>query len=623
MTIKETFELAVQNQKKGNYEVAKDLYNKILKIDYNHVDAYNNLGVIFKELGEYQKAIDCYEKSIEVQPSHTPSHNNLGLVFQELGEHQKAKSCYEKVIQINPNHVQAHNNFGVVFRELGENDKAKSCFEKAIEILPNYADAHSNLGSVFRELGENDKAKSCYEKAIEINPNHTDGYSNLAVILKNSGEFQKARNCCEKAIQINPNHVAAHNNLGVVFKELGEYQKAINCYKKAIQINPSHASAHYNFGDVLKTLGEHQKAKSCYEKVIEIDPNHAAAYNNLGIVFKELGEHQKSIDCYEKAIHIKPNHVDAHVNLGIILLLLSDYQKGFDEYEWRKKLPKGFHKSKNIESLEWQGEDLTNKTILILSEQGLGDIIHFARYLFMLQDKYSVKIIFSTQKKLIHLFSTSKFKVISNESSLPKHDFHQFLCSLPKIFYKETKTIPKHINYISRDKKIFPKWKDKLTTLDGLKVGINWQGNKAYESDRSRSIPLKCFEQLFTLEKINFISLQKGFGTEQIKNFKYKDKLYDFSSEMDNGENAFEDTVGIIQNLDLAILADTGLVYLPPTLGIKTWVLLSFSHHWVWSYKSTDSLWYANTKLYRQNTINKWDLVFNNVKKDLINLKNE
>ena len=92
---------------------------------------------------------------------------------------------------------------------------------------------------------------------------------------------------------------------------------------------------------------------------------------------------------------------------------------------------------------------------------------------------------------------------------------------------------------------------------------------------------------------------------------------------MDNGENAFEDTVGIIQNLDLAILADTGLVYLPPTLGIKTWVLLSFSPHWVWSLKSTDSLWYANTKLYRQNEINKWDPVFNSVKKDLINLKNE
>ena len=90
---------------------------------------------------------------------------------------------------------------------------------------------------------------------------------------------------------------------------------------------------------------------------------------------------------------------------------------------------------------------------------------------------------------------------------------------------------------------------------------------------------------------------------------------------MDNGKNAFEDTVGIMQNLDLVISPDTSSSHLSATLGIKTWVLLSFSPHWVWSLKSTDSLWYANTKLYRQNEINKWDPVFNNVKKDLINLK--
>ena len=500
-----------------------------------------------------------------------------------------AEKLYEEVLKINAKHVNAHNNLGVIFKELGQPQKAKNCYEKAIEIDPNYADAYNNLGLASQQLGKQHDAIKSFQKAIQINPDHSTAY----------------------------------NNLGNAHKELGEQQKAISCYEKAIQINPKYADAHYNLGIISKELDDLKKAINCYKKAIGINPNFTSAHNNLGVIYRELGEQHKAISCYEKAIQINPNHADAHTNFGRVLLSMYDFQKGFDEYEWRKKILKRSHIFAAVESSEWQGEDLSNKTILILSEQGIGDTIQFARYLYMLQDKYAAKVIFSTRKKLIHLFSKSGFKVVSEGGPLPKHDFHQFLCSLPRIFYKETKTIPGHINYIPKDEKIVSRWRDKLASIKGIKVGINWQGSTTYTSDRLRSIPLKCFEQLFTLEKINFINLQKGFGIEQIKDFRYKDKLYDFSSEMDNGKNAFEDTIGIMQNLDLVIAPDTSLSHLSATLGIKTWALLAFSPHWVWLLKSLESPWYESIKLYRQSEVNKWDSVFSNVKKDLVNLKNE
>jgi len=509
LTAKETFALAVKNHKKNNLKVAENLYNKILKIDSNHIETIFSLGSLSAQTRKF--------------------------------------------------------------------DKAKQLLQKAIQINPNYANSHFNLGIVFKELGEYQKAINCYQKAIQLNPSCTDAYLNL----------------------------------GVVFEDLKEHQKAISYYKKAIEIQPNYVKAYYNLGIIFNELEEHKKAISCYEKAIEIQPNFTKAHNTLGNVSENLGEYQKAISCYEKAIEIQPNFAEAHTNLGLLLLLLSNFQKGLDEYEWRKKVPtRRDYKLNDIESLEWQGEDLTNKTILILSEQGVGDTIQFARYLYMLQDKYFATIIFRTSKKLIHLFSKSKFKVISNDETLPEHDFHKFLLSLPQIFYKETKTLPKQINYIPKNEKVFSKWKDKLTKIDGMKVGINWQGDKDYKGDRLRSIPLNFFDQLFAIEKINFINLQKGFGVEQIKNFKYKDKLYDFSSEMDNGKNAFEDTIGIMQNLDLVISADTSLVHFSATLGIKTWALLSFSPHWAWFLKSTYSPWYEHVKIYRQEEFNKWDSIF-------------
>ena len=65
LNINEIFSLAVQNQKKNNNKVAKDLYNQILKINPNLVEAHNNLGFIFRLEGQIDKAKECYKKVIE------------------------------------------------------------------------------------------------------------------------------------------------------------------------------------------------------------------------------------------------------------------------------------------------------------------------------------------------------------------------------------------------------------------------------------------------------------------------------------------------------------------------------------------------------------------------------
>ena len=145
LSVEQTFNLAVQSHQNNNLQDAQNYYQKVLKIDPNHVNTYYNLGLIFKVFGENQKAKNCYEKTIEIDPNYVNAHNNLGNVFKELGEYQKAISCYEKAIDIDPNYVNAHYNLGAVFNDLEEHQKAKSCFEKAIEIDPNYTAAHNQL----------------------------------------------------------------------------------------------------------------------------------------------------------------------------------------------------------------------------------------------------------------------------------------------------------------------------------------------------------------------------------------------------------------------------------------------------------------------------------------------
>ena len=92
----------------------------------------------------------------------------------------------------------------------------------------------------------------------------------------------------------------------------------------------------------------------------------------------------------------------------------------------------------------------------------------------------------------------------------------------------------------------------------------------------------------------------KNYGEEQIKNFKYKDRLINFSANVDNNENSFEDTKESIRNLDLVITSCTAIAHLSSTMNIKTWILISYSPDWRWFLDKKTTYWYDTAKLFRQ-----------------------
>ena len=207
LSIKETFALAFQNHKKNKFKIAANFYNKILKVNPNHVESIFLLGSLFAETKNFYDAITLFNKTVQIQPNHESAYYNLGLVFKEIEQFEKSISCYQKAIQINHNYTEAHNNLGLVFVELREFQKASHCFQKAIKIDPNFFKAHNNLGNVKKELGETQEAFTCYEKVIQIRPDHANAYYNLALLSKFLGKFKKAIKYYEKALLYEPKNL--------------------------------------------------------------------------------------------------------------------------------------------------------------------------------------------------------------------------------------------------------------------------------------------------------------------------------------------------------------------------------------------------------------------------------
>ena len=68
MNINQIFNQALTAHQEGKLEEAERLYREILKVQPEHLDTNNNLGVILQHSGKLEEAEKYYRKAIELNP---------------------------------------------------------------------------------------------------------------------------------------------------------------------------------------------------------------------------------------------------------------------------------------------------------------------------------------------------------------------------------------------------------------------------------------------------------------------------------------------------------------------------------------------------------------------------
>src|SRR5439155_3669588 len=211
---------------------------------------------------------------------------------------------------------------------------------------------------------------------------------------------------------------------------------------------------------------------------------------------------------------LRPDFAEAHTGLSLLLLLLGDLPQGWKEYEWRWRtrtlVPRPYPQPL------WHGSPLAGKTILLYTEQGYGDTLHFIRYADLLK-KRGATVIMESPKPLIPLLSRTPGidRLIEQGSAPPPFDVHAPLLSLPGALQTTVETIPANIPYLVADPAIVTKWQERLRDLQGFRIGIVWQGNPKHP-EQYRFMPLRWFGMLAEVPGVRLVSLQKGAGTEQL-----------------------------------------------------------------------------------------------------------
>jgi hypothetical protein len=153
-------------------------------------------------------------------------------------------------------------------------------------------------------------------------------------------------------------------------------------------------------------------------------------------------------------------------------------------------------------------------------------------------------------------------------------------------------------------------WRERLAGLSGIKVGICWQGNPANTNDHRRSVPLEAFAPLAELSGVRLVSLQHGFGTEQLAAWAGKASVLRLAEATADPAQSWVESAALVCALDLVVSVDTAIVHLAGALGRPVWVALPAVPDWRWLLGRDTTPWYPTMRLFRQTRPNDWNEVF-------------
>jgi len=515
---------------------------------------------------------------------------------------------------------------------LGHWDAARAIALRMLAASPGHTEAQAMLAQVERAAaqpaatgrnepcpcGSGKKFKHCHGAlgagSTAASANDSDAIARAALAAHQRGNLDAAERGYRDALARTPDHPTATHFLGVALYQKGRIDEALPLLHAAVLAVPHEAEFHNNLGLAFAAADRTGEAIAAYRRALELRPVHAIAWSNLGLALHSENRLGEAIDAFRHAIALAPDFAQAHWNLGLSLLAHQEWEEGWREYEWRHRAPELARLAPAVSGPRWDGAAPAGRTLLVTTEQGLGDTLQFIRLAQPLAER-GARVLVSTQAPLVRLLASvpGVAAVYGPGEVLPPYDAHVPLMALAGILGVTPTTVPAAVPYLAADSARRAEVAATLAVHAGMrKVGIAWSGSRANTLNRRRNIPLAALAPLFALPGIAWFSLQRSVDEEDLDKVPEARVLHRLPARED-----FDGMAALVAELDLVVSIDTSIVHLGGALARPTWMMLAAATDWRWHTHPTGTPWYPTVRLFRQPRLGDWATVVLRVRDEL------
>ncbi|MBC9879407.1 tetratricopeptide repeat protein [Bradyrhizobium sp. INPA01-394B] len=577
-------------------------------------------GFVHFQSGRIADAELCCQQALTLDEHHPDALHLLGVLCFHAGQPDAAAEWIGRAVQQAPK-AEYILSLATVLERQGRLEDAQQHFSQALALKAEDAGLWNHIGNLLWQLGRKDEAAQHLQQALTLNPRYWEAAHNGGMLLLELGRHAEAVACFDVAEKLNPS-AALYQMRAVCLSELNRFEEAQADYEKSIALDPDLAETHNNLGLLHWRSGRLEQAFACFDRALGLRPDFHAVLNNKAVVLLHLQLLDEAFATLQKSLAAAPADAQTLFYLATLQLLTGDFERGWLAREARWRLPSVGLVDRGFSQALWRGDQpIAGKTILLYSDEGLGDAIQFARYVPMVA-ALGARVILEVEPPIQPLLGSVKgVAECIGRSSTPAFDLHCPLGTLPLAFGTRLDTIPFAQGYLPPPSATrVQAWQDRLQArlgpLNRFRVGLVWAGNPDHKNDHNRSMALRTLTPLLDCD-VQFVSLQKGVRDHDRVFLNQRPDIVDLTEQLTD----FSDTAALISCLDLVISVDTSVAHLAGASGAPVWTLVPFNPDWRWLLERDDSPWYQSMRLFRQRERGDWASVVDRVRVELDSLR--
>lgn len=457
-----------------------------------------------------------------------------------------------------------------------------------------------------------------------------------AIETKDAGAAFKAFRSC---LNVKPTAHQALYNIALLYALMGNKEGAHSSAREALRMDPNnitYAVTAAEHARKFKRPGEaHQLLQRFLSRLDSMSRHQRVLLQSaLAVAKYDLGQIDDALALNDATLKLAPTDTNLILNQALINMLKGNWTDWWKVYEATLSYGKNPRMSQLTMAGSWHGARLDGKRLLIISDQGAGDAIQFARYFPDVKERTGASLIFVVQpncKSVSRLVPCIDEVVGFGERMHLQHDAYSSLLGVMRVLQVSPENCrrPRHIDVNEALTEMWRRTIDSQNPSRLLKIGLVWAGDPRHGNDHARSMELTQFLPFIKGirgPKARWYSLQvgdaaRGQAIELIKTGQLSPiDIVDLGADIRD----YADTAAALKSLDVLVSVDTSIVHTSGCTvgGPKTIVLLSHPMEWRWLLAGDGAPWYdEKIVLLRQKIAQDWTSVIDRMEDELASVQ--
>lgn len=562
-------------------------------------------------LGEVEKALPLLEKFVVLNPQHSDALRSIGHCLFVIERPEDALKYLSSALAINPRDTQSLSLIGQCLVRLKKLVEAADVFRHAISIDNTCANSRNNLGMLLLDLARPSEALPHFQKAIELNPFHDKACVNLLNLLLGEKEYERAHEIVEKVYENNNTSQEFLTVCCDLYFQTEKFERSEYFALELVNKFPSQA-AYHKLSRSLLQQHKHNEFVRCTLDISKRYPNNSSNIIHATTALLDNGEQDLSFRLLAQELEREPDGIEANIAQAYNLLRNMDFAKGWEAYEHRLRLIPGqvhFNQKPN-----WDGSSLVNRKVLVLAEQGIGDVVLYSRFLshllveaeeiYVLCDPRSRCLLEANFPQLICLSDPTLLTILDYQVSIA-------LASLARVYAIDISQIqPRYGPYITANENLKACWRRQLQhriPTEIPKIGISLNAGIDHYNRLKRSCPFLSFLNMWPAKFIPMIDLDyRREAFYEDREMMAQSNGIDLIS-FDGVTSNLDHLCALISQLDLVITTQQTNAHLCGAMGIPCIVMLPQGAHFIYGNAGNSTIWYPSLHLIRLTEWHQWD----------------